>query len=348
MGNEALPAVGEVLSNAQIREHFGGQNEGGIRGSNTKNTVVVIHDPRTKTRGSIYLDNWDDAGILHYRGQGQNGDQQLARLNLRLSQSSERGYDVHLLEALGGGRYEYRGQVELADEVYTVQEADSSGQLRSVLIFPLRPKVLGSASVAPTRGPATITVPEDDDATDVPAEEAGTHAAVQKMLVEMGASMGLTVWVARNDRHRVVDGVPLGDMVGVRSTIPSQFEPATQRTIEHIDVLWFRGNSIEAAFEIEHTTAIYSGLLRMADLISMQPNLDIRLFIVAPEEKRQRVLTEIARPTFSALHPPLRKRARYISYQALNDLRERFAAHMGHVQPSIIETIAEAAATPED
>jgi hypothetical protein len=37
------------------------------------------------------------------------------------------------------------------------------------------------------------------------------------------------------------------------------------------------------AFEVEHTTAIYSGLLRMADLLSLVPNMDIKLHIVAPE-----------------------------------------------------------------
>jgi hypothetical protein len=29
------------------------------------------------------------------------------------------------------------------------------------------------------------------------------------------------------------------------------------------------------AFEIEHTTAVYPGLLRMADLLALQPNMDI-------------------------------------------------------------------------
>jgi hypothetical protein len=43
--------------------------------------------------------------------------------------------------------------------------------------------------------------------------------------------------------------------------------------IEHIDVLWLRGNRVEAAFEVEHTTAVSSGLIRMSDLITLHPNL---------------------------------------------------------------------------
>ena len=41
-------------------------------------------------------------------------------------------------------------------------------------------------------------------------------------------------------------------------------------------------------FEVEHTTSIYSGLLRLADLVALQPNIDIKLHIGAPDHKRER------------------------------------------------------------
>jgi hypothetical protein len=78
---------------------------------------------------------------------------------------------------------------------------------------------------------------------------------------------------------------------------------AAQRTIELIDVLWFKGNSILAAFEVECTTSIYSGLLRMSDLLSLQPHLDIKLYLAAPDERHDKVKQEIQRPTFSLLRP---------------------------------------------
>jgi len=71
-----------------------------------------------------------------------------------------------------------------------------------------------------------------------------------------------------------------------------------------IDVLWLQGEAKVAAFEVEHTTTIYSGLLRMADLVSMQPNLKLDLFIVAPDERREKVFYEINRPAFARLKPP--------------------------------------------
>jgi hypothetical protein len=81
--------------------------------------------------------------------------------------------------------------------------------------------------------------------------------------------------------------------------LPLQFDEATNRTIELIHVLWLKGNAIIAAFEIESTTSIYSGLLRIADLVAMQPNLSIPLYLVAPEDRREKVVWEINRPTFA-------------------------------------------------
>ena len=52
------------------------------------------------------------------------------------------------------------------------------------------------------------------------------------------------------------------------------------------------GNSIVAAFEIESTTSIYSGLLRMSDLLALQPNLALQLYHVAPEERAAKVQQE--------------------------------------------------------
>ena len=69
----------------------------------------------------------------------------------------------------------------------------------------------------------------------------------------------------------------------------SQFNEATNRTIELIDVLWLRGNTIVAAFEVDATTSVYSGLLRMSDLLALQPNLDVNTFLVAPDERRDKV-----------------------------------------------------------
>ena len=74
-------------------------------------------------------------------------------------------------------------------------------------------------------------------------------------------------------------------------------------------MLWLAENRIEAAFEIESTTSIFSGLLRMADLLAMQPNIEIPLFIVAPDKRRKAVLRAIRRPVLQTCLRRLRRLA---------------------------------------
>lgn len=66
------------------------------------------------------------------------------------------------------------------------------------------------------------------------------------------------------------------------TTLPLNYDAATLKTIENIDVIWLQRRSIAHAFEVEHTTAVYSGLLRMADLLALQPRIQIALFTSLP------------------------------------------------------------------
>ena len=57
--------------------------------------------------------------------------------------------------------------------------------------------------------------------------------------------------------------------------------------IRLIDVLWLdRGSStVPAAFEVEHTTSIYSGIVRLLDLALGAPTSATQgLFLVAPDD----------------------------------------------------------------
>lgn len=103
------------------------------------------------------------------------------------------------------------------------------------------------------------------------------------------------------------------------------YDETTLQTIEEIDVLWLSesGRAIVRAFEVEHTTSIYSGILRMADLLALQPNMDINLHIVAPSSRRDKVFDEIRRPVFSLLErKPLSEICTYLSYESVRELSE--------------------------
>jgi len=169
-----------------------------------------------------------------------------------------------------------------------------------------------------------VSVPESEESESLDQPEllnkaetkAATtrHTEIQYQLMTLGAEMGFDIWVARNDRSRNWNGKVLGELPQVIDELPTQFNEATNRTIELIDVLWLKGNSIASAFEVECTTSVYSGLLRMSDLLALQPNIDIKLFLVAPDERREKVKQEILRPTFSLREKPLAEICGFIGF----------------------------------
>ena len=204
------------------------------------------------------------------------------------------------------------------------KESDGKAILRTLLQVKnnpiVRPVDQNKLSRRPKALPAKIgpvTVPGRDQQLEekhITTKEPSLHLEIQWLLLKLGNDMALDVWVARNDRSKVFNGHRFVDLPRIKEELPLQFDEATNRTIEFIDVLWLQGNAILAAFEIESTTLIYSGLLRMADLIAMQPNLNIPLYIVAPEERKDKVIIEVNRPTFSRLTPPLNEMCRFISF----------------------------------
>lgn len=173
--------------------------------------------------------------------------------------------------------------------------------------------------------------------------DSNEHTQIQYYLLDLGSKMGLDVRVAANDFSKEYNGVRFGSISNTVLKLPVQFNPATQKTIELIDVLWLNGNSIIAAFEIESSTSIYSGLLRMSDLISLQPNLDIKLYLVAPDSRGDKVRREILRPTFQYLKKPLSKICGFISFSDLKDKASKIQ-DLGiapHLNPSFLDEVAE-------
>jgi hypothetical protein len=200
-----------------------------------------------------------------------------------------------------------------------------------------------NAKVYNTQG-GQVTVPEREKDEFEPKEkpsEKTTHEEIQGLLLKLGSDLGLDIWVAKNDRNKSANGLSFQNIPNLRKSLPRQFDEATNKTIELIDVLWLQGDAIIGAFEIEHTTAIYSGLLRMADLIVMQPNIKINLYIMAPDERRDKVFEEINRPTFARLKPPLPKICRFIPYSELQREIEQIGSRVKYLKPEFIEEIAE-------
>ena len=138
----------------------------------------------------------------------------------------------------------------------------------------------------------------DDAMKGSHAYPALSHPQVQTLLGAIGAAKQFDVWVPLGDRpgldwsltsrYRLVDELPPG------------FE-TVQSILQEIDVIWMgRGSAgLAAVYEVEHSTPIYSGLLRLNDVRLTNPRID-RLTVVSNEPRRAASVRQLNRPTFHA------------------------------------------------
>ena len=138
-----------------------------------------------------------------------------------------------------------------------------------------RRQLAGKRKVRTLDREVEVEIPDDDE-DEISLEPAIAESYVetdgresiqmQAKVAQIGAEMGFRVWVPRNDKARVLAHIPTSMHENFLESLPLNYDDTTLRTVEQIDVLWLKGRSMARAFEVEHTTAIYSGLLRMADL----------------------------------------------------------------------------------
>ena len=163
-----------------------------------------------------------------------------------------------------------------------------------------------------------------------------THTEVQGWLRDLGRALGYAVWVAANDRGRRCGPGALGD--GCLDELPPEIcaQPGID-AVRLIDVLWIDSATqrVAAAFEVEHTTSIYSGIVRLLDLALGAGQVGHALFLVAPDAREGDVRQQLARPAFSRV---TELGIRYVAYGELDRNREAIARFGSGLKP--LEAIA--------
>jgi type II restriction enzyme len=161
-----------------------------------------------------------------------------------------------------------------------------------------------------------------------------THTEIQGWLRDLGHALGFDVWIAANDVSRSFAGGRLGD--GCLHCLPAAIEQAPgAEAVRLIDVLWLERASaqVSGAFEVEHTTSIYSGIMWLLDLALGDVDQPVRgLFLVAPDGRESDVRAQLARPAFSRVAD---LQVRFLPYSELEKHREamsRFGVGMKAVE----------------
>lgn len=146
-----------------------------------------------------------------------------------------------------------------------------------------------------------------------------THSDVQGILIELGNLLSYKTYVA--DPSKKFKGKSLKDWATL-SKIPQFTYPDTLGAARKVDVIWFGADTPSypaACFEVEHTTNVTEGLLRLYQLKGLGP----KFFIIARSDLKTRFESQVARTPFNEI------RDRYIfrSYEQLAkfwDLARRY------------------------
>ncbi|NOX67914.1 MAG: hypothetical protein GXP15_01895 [Gammaproteobacteria bacterium] len=147
-------------------------------------------------------------------------------------------------------------------------------------------------------------------------EEENLHTEMQFHIMTIGGSIGYDVIAASNDRSKCHDGKSLS-FLGLDKFPELEVDRETYKTITLIDAVWFeRGTDrIVCAFEVEKSTSIYSGILRLTDLHYSFRNSPPTLYLIIPDNREREVLRQLQRPS-------IKNSAIEINYIRFSELRE--------------------------
>lgn len=123
-----------------------------------------------------------------------------------------------------------------------------------------------------------------------------SHSQVQTLLAGIGHAKGYDVYVPDCDVCRLDWSVTR--VFELRRELPAGFEHV-RGIIGEIDVVWIANgrNNVEGLYEVEHSTPVYSGLLRFNDVLLSSPRVT-RFSIVSNDSRRELFSRQISRPTF--------------------------------------------------
>jgi len=129
-------------------------------------------------------------------------------------------------------------------------------------------------------------------------EEEDLHTEMQYHILKIGHSTGYDVIAASNDRSKCHEGDNLS-FISLDKFPQLDVEKDTYKTITLIDAVWFESNSntITCAFEVEKSTSIYSGILRLKDLYYSFPDNPPSLYLIIPDKREKEVIFQLQRPS---------------------------------------------------
>lgn len=129
-------AVGQVITNNELSQFFGGR-EGGIRyRGSTRRRVQRMAIIQTSTGRHPYREQ-REGDLLTYMGQGRKGNQQMRGRNLALAQHIAQRFPLYAFLRVADDAYECLGPA-VVEDVTEGRAPDDDGKDRLVFLFAIR------------------------------------------------------------------------------------------------------------------------------------------------------------------------------------------------------------------
>ena len=140
-----------------------------------------------------------------------------------------------------------------------------------------------------------------------------THSDIQAKLILIGSYLNYRTYTPDKGKQSIYG--TLGDLCSEKEMPVDSIPKLSVDTVRYVDVIWFDEEGYPThAFEVEHSTDITKGLLRLYQIHKLR----IRMYVIAEEENRTKFDKEVRK------NPFIKIRQEYIfkNYQELDEFFE--------------------------
>lgn len=148
--------------------------------------------------------------------------------------------------------------------------------------------------------------------------EESIHDLMIKQLVAFGKNEGYSSHIGQTEQRKYVEfrkmSIPMG------SNVQYGLNRQAFDIIREIDLLWLKGDAIVAAFEIEKSTTIDSGINRFRNLFAATPNQNIPVYIVIPDKREEEATNKIG--SLANRRDNLHKKIKYLLFSDIKNKKD--------------------------
>lgn len=140
--------------------------------------------------------------------------------------------------------------------------------------------------------------------------EINSHEVAEAFLLALGNLLGYDTYTP--DAGRTINGQKLGDIATLKE-LPVFAPEKVMESAQNVDVIWLKDEWPECFFEVEHTTGVTGGLLR---IYQAAEKLNSKFFVIGPEDVLRKFEREVEKSPFNKI----KHKYRFRSYKELKEM----------------------------